>query len=220
MNSHKSPKLDLSSFIAIIIDFDGVIADSERAQMDAWRWALTRFKVAINDEKLIQTVGMKDKEIANVLAEKEHSKEITSRILEAKISKMNEMYKNNQVLPVPGVINFIKKFYRSHILAIATNSSSNRAAKYCESFHIDICFKTIVTGKGELRPKPHPDIYLKALEELALLTQQCVVIEDSIAGLKSAQNAGLKRIGFVNVLDEKTLKKYSNWVIGSFEELI
>jgi HAD superfamily hydrolase (TIGR01509 family) len=52
------------------------------------------------------------------------------------------------------------------------------------------CFDVIVTGDSVRRGKPHPDPYLKATDELRLEPAECLAIEDSNTGARSAEAAG------------------------------
>ncbi len=80
--------------------------------------------------------------------------------------------------------------------AIATASGLDNVKFYIRHLALDKWFKksNIVYDDGSFPGKPAPDIYLKAAGKLALAPSDCVVIEDSYAGLVSARRAGIGKI--------------------------
>lgn len=214
--------MNIENYSAVILDFDGVVIDSENAQLEAWKWALTKHKHHIDEEKLLDTVGLPDEEIVRVLVGND---EISLResVLNSKKIKTEEMFRSGKIKLIDGICEFIELIFTTHTLAIATNS---RLEKIKIAFSLYPCldekyFSTIVTGEGQLRSKPHPDIYLETLRILQLPPNQCLVIEDSIFGLQSAAAAGLSRIGMTTMYDEQILSKYVDvGVIDSFRDLL
>ncbi len=72
----------------------------------------------------------------------------------------------------------------SHDLAVAALTQHNLLSN----------FKTIVTGCQDLKGKPYPDIYLKVAEYLKTPPAACIVIEDTLSGIRAAKNAGMLAI--------------------------
>lgn len=60
----------------------------------------------------------------------------------------------------------------------------------------------MVDGHQVARPKPHPDIYLRAAELLDTLPQDCVVFEDSFTGIEAARAAGMAVVGIGTTHDQ------------------
>lgn len=211
--------VSLYQFTAIVLDFDGVVADSESAQLEAWKWALERHNCQVGQLKPREIVGWIDEEIIGRLLPAGSPEELRLAVLESKVQRMREMYEAFAIPPVPRVIDFIKRKSVTHVLAVATNSRSNRAQLFCESYGISKYLSAIVGGRREVRPKPNPDIYLRLLKELTLSAQDCVVIEDSIPGLQAARLSGMKTIGITTVIEKDDLVPFANWVVDSFEQL-
>jgi HAD superfamily hydrolase (TIGR01509 family) len=80
------------------------------------------------------------------------------------------------------------------IIGMGTSNSYDLAVAALMQHKIHHHFKTIVTGCKELRGKPFPDIYLMAAEELKVNPEQCIVIEDTLSGIRAANNAGMYSI--------------------------
>lgn len=218
MNSRFTGSISIRKFIAIILDFDGVIVDSEKAQLEAWRWALKANGCLVDEVKLRNTVGWKDEEIIKVLVGNS-SANLQSNVLDAKKAKTHEMYESGKIGLVNGAIDFIKRKSETHRIAIASNSSYDRVITFCNSYNLTHYFAAIITGERRFRPKPNPDIYNETVRVLGIEPARCVVIEDSIVGLQAAYAAGINRIGITTLFDYYELLPYSDWVISSFDEI-
>ena len=82
-------------------------------------------------------------------------------------------------------------------VAIASNSANWQVEKAID--HLGLVEKVgsnYFTSEMVNRPKPFPDVYLKASEQTGVAPEHCLVIEDSISGAKSALGAGMYVIGF------------------------
>ena len=67
-------------------------------------------------------------------------------------------------------------------------------------------FDVIITREQVKKPKPDPEIYKEAVKQLNLKPKECIVIEDSVAGVEAAKRAGLFCIAVLNSFKEKDLK--------------
>jgi len=79
-------------------------------------------------------------------------------------------------------------------IGMGTSNSYDLAVAALKQHSLLPYFQTIITGCMELRGKPFPDIYLKAAEEIDVIPRQCIVIEDTLSGIKAAKNAGMHAI--------------------------
>ena len=70
-------------------------------------------------------------------------------------------------------------------------------------------FDKITCGDEIKNLKPDPEIFLKSAEKLALIPDECIVIEDSPAGIQAAYNAGMYGIHVEDLKEaDETIKKY------------
>ena len=85
-------------------------------------------------------------------------------------------------------------------------------------------FDVILTKEDVKYKKPDPEVYLKIINELKIKDKsKCLVIEDSLSGVKAAKNAGLKSIVIYDKYsskDEEEIKKYANYYVKNYKELI
>jgi HAD superfamily hydrolase (TIGR01509 family) len=79
-------------------------------------------------------------------------------------------------------------------IGMGTSNSHDLAVAALRQHSLLNFFQTIVTGCRELRGKPFPDIYLKAAQELETRPEECIVIEDTLSGIRAANSAGMYSI--------------------------
>ncbi|MER8582539.1 HAD-IA family hydrolase [Mesorhizobium sp. M1423] len=109
---------------------------------------------------------------------------------------------------------------------VASNSSLNYIKNALAKTLLAEFFEGRVYSSHDLgKPKPAPDIFLHAASELGFSPAQCVVVEDSLSGIKGAQNAGMSVIGFMgglhcnSVVRERIISAEADYYCSSAEEL-
>lgn len=116
------------------------------------------------------------------------------------------------------------------ILVLATLSPrkivdiyNNINQKLINEFRIYDIFDLILTYEDVTKKKPNPEIYLKVIEKLNVLKEECLIIEDSLEGVKAANNAGIEVLNIVEKSMHKTqsvIDSLSTYKIKDFYELL
>jgi mannitol-1-/sugar-/sorbitol-6-/2-deoxyglucose-6-phosphatase len=75
-------------------------------------------------------------------------------------------------------------------IALASSSPSRLIGAVLARFDLGAAFHAVVSGEQVARPKPAPDIFLRAAEELGVAPSACAVLEDSLAGATAGRAAG------------------------------
>jgi HAD superfamily hydrolase (TIGR01509 family) len=105
---------------------------------------------------------------------------------------------------VPGLRPFLD-LYRGSPMAVATNAEPENVNFVLDRAGLRDYFRVVVDGHQVSRPKPHPDIYLRAASLLEIAPSNCIVLEDSHTGVAAARAAGMRVIGlattYVNLPD-------------------
>jgi HAD superfamily hydrolase (TIGR01509 family) len=105
---------------------------------------------------------------------------------------------------VPGLRPFLD-LYRGSPMAVATNAEPENVNSVLDRAGLRDYFRVVVDGHQVSRPKPHPDIYLRAASLLEIAPSNCIVLEDSHTGVAAARAAGMRVIGlattYVNLPD-------------------
>ena len=185
---------------AFLFDLDGVLIDSEPLHGQAWKKTAALFDLNLTYSQLKLLRGKRRIDCANELVK------LIPKAVEAKhLLNIHKPISRQLILKakvMEGGENLVKRCHKDNIpMALVTSSSF-------ESFQIKTAphkwinlFSVIVLGDDKLlfNGKPAPDPYLLAAKKLNLAPRDCWAVEDSIAGVSSALEAGC----FVFFLKEK-----------------
>ncbi|MCM8816019.1 MAG: HAD family phosphatase [Candidatus Omnitrophica bacterium] len=188
---------------AIIFDFDGVIFDSEILHQKAWEKVFEKFEIAYSADDYLQGIGISDEDfLKQLLKEKKIFGDIND-FLKEKREKLLEL--STQAKPIDGIFQLIQQLHTNYMLAVASNSDKKFVMKLLEINKLVKFFSVILGYQDISKPKPDPEIYIKCARKLGVSNNECVVIEDSPAGIKAAKKAGMKCIALETTLDENNL---------------
>jgi HAD superfamily hydrolase (TIGR01509 family) len=188
-------------FKALIFDMDGVLIDSEPLHNKIEQDMLKELSVNLSPEEHYKFAGM-GIEIWDILEKRygynrkvsvdELYTEKTTRYLKALTSK--------PILPIDGLNELVSHAKgKGMVLAVASSSSLYNIDLVLKAIGLEQYFSLVVSGEQVPRNKPFPDIYLKTAELLNMAPGECIVVEDSANGVRSAKAAGMFCIGFRNM---------------------
>jgi HAD superfamily hydrolase (TIGR01509 family) len=109
-----------------------------------------------------------------------------------------------------------EKKYKKAIVTSSLTAKMNAAMK---KLRLESYFPVVVTADHVARGKPDPACYLLAAQQLQSTPEECVVFEDSLAGITAATRAGMKVVGVATTLAPTLLKQHTQWVIPDFTNL-
>ena len=177
----------------IIFDFDGVIVDSEILAVKAYSKYLINLGYLVNEEQLFNFAGKKTVDVIDTLSEKYHINDKDK--FTSDIFKITSKIYLSDLKIVNGFSNYIKNSNRVHF--IGSNSHKQRIIDGLKIVGLSKYFlpSRIYSFDMVKNPKPHPDIYLKVLNDNMLNINETVIIEDSSVGVKAAKAAGIKVFG-------------------------
>ena len=181
---------------------DGVILDSNPLHRIAWDEYNHRHGVAMT-EAMYQTMYGKrnDEIIRGFLGEHLTDAEVFEHGA-AKERLYRELMAPQVVNAlVPGVAEFIRR-HRDLPMGVATNGERANVDMALNGTGLAKFFRVIVSGGDVVRPKPYPDIYLKAAELLHMAPDRCIVFEDSHAGVQAGLAAGMRVVGVSTTHDD------------------
>ncbi|HKS27743.1 MAG TPA: HAD family phosphatase [Pyrinomonadaceae bacterium] len=203
---------------AIFFDFNGVVIDDERLQLEAYREALGAEDITLTDEDYFGCLGMDDRTFVRAAFERaglEVADEKMSAIIERKTELHRELIKDD--LPLfHGVVTFIKNSSRHYALGLVSMARLVEISHVLERARLDNVFSVIVSAEDVKACKPDPSCYLLALERLnekrraagepLVQAAECLVIEDSPPGIESGRAAGMRTLGVTNTVTEAELR--------------
>jgi beta-phosphoglucomutase len=189
------------SLNACIYDLDGVITDTAKYHYQSWKWVADQLEYNLTEKQNQKLKGIGRKESLDKIL-----KWSGARISEAEksnlLQKKNQMYLEQIDHMTPEEIFEGFKTFNALIkkegIKVAIGSSSRNAIRIIDKLDLVLDFHAIVDGGMTENSKPEPDIFLLAAEKLGVAPEECLVIEDSQAGLTAAKKAGMKSVLFGN----------------------
>ena len=176
----------------IFLDVDGVLVDSERVFNSCWRKAAESEGYSMTYEQALQLRSL-DSGLAKTLFAKWYgNEEAYATIRAARKLIMSDVVSKEPLRAKQGVLEFLDNVKNLPVkIAIVTSSPIGRITTYLESVGIDISlFDSIITTEQVKRGKPFPDVYLYACKATGFNPEECIAVEDSPNGVKSAHDAG------------------------------
>jgi beta-phosphoglucomutase len=183
---------------AIVFDFDGVLANSERIHLAALTQVLSGIGVTLTaDDYFARYLGLDDAGAFELVAE-EHALQLDAAriasLTEQKSVLFDEMITGADVL-FPGARECVRRLAGRYPLGIASGALRHEIESLLAGAGLTECFDFIVASGETPRSKPYPDPYLRAAELHGRPPAVCLAIEDSRWGIESARAAGLRCIG-------------------------
>jgi len=208
----------MSKNLGVIFDMDGVIVDSNPYHKIALNKFCALHGKQLTEEYLIEKIyGRTNKEwITNVFGSMEP--EQLRAYTEEKEALYRDLYKND-IKPVKGLIGFLE-LLNDHKIArsIGTSAPRSNVDFTLSKTHLDKYFEIILDDTFVNLGKPNPEIYIKSCQALGLPARQCIVIEDSLSGIKAGKASGAKVIGITTTHTAQEMAE-TDLVIDDFESL-
>jgi len=184
-----------------IFDLDGVIVDTAHFHFKAWKKTADEIGFDLTEElneklKGVSRVASLQKilEWADVSISQEQFEKITYEKNEDYLSYVRKMTKADIL---PGVYDFIENL-KQRGYPIGLGSASKNAMHILERVELLKMFDVIVDGNSVTKAKPDPEVFLNAAKLLTIQPQDCIVFEDSEAGIQAANIAKMTSIGIGN----------------------
>lgn len=192
------------SIKAVIFDMNGTIVDDEPIHEEAMRKVCKAHGINISHEEFVKEyIGRPDNECFQKIIRKNAIKGVPAAELMGQKNKEYLSFIHSKKFPerlkiVSGVSRLVKSLQEHFRLALATGARREEAVMILSLFKIKKFFSVIVTAEDVSRGKPDPEPYKLALHKLGMRPEECVAIEDSPNGIRSAKRANIYCIGFHN----------------------
>jgi beta-phosphoglucomutase-like phosphatase (HAD superfamily) len=188
---------------AVVFDMDGVLIDAKEWHYHALNRALEHFGYAISRaEHLSSFDGLPTRRKLEMLSQERG----LPKGLHKFINDLKQQYTVDQVHVSCHPI-FVHEYTLSNLkargykLGLASNSIKSTVALMMQKSNLASYLDVMLSNEDVTQPKPHPDIYLKAAELLGVPPAQCLVVEDNVNGIKSAEAAGCPLLVVQSVFD-------------------
>ena len=211
---------------AIIFDFNGVISDDEPIHLSSMLRVLEEEGIRIPLEEYSSKFLGRDDRDCFQLAFEQMGRFINSEELSSLIQRKSAYYRQSiqrELKIFPGVVSFIRQAGLYYELAVASGALRSEIEFVLGRLGLRDQFRCVVSSHDIDRGKPEPDIFLKALEGInssgqrgTIFPPECLVIEDSQAGVQAALSAGMRCLAVTNTYSAKDLAA-AHQVVASLE---
>lgn len=180
---------------AVIFDMDGLLVDTERLAMRALGAAASSMGVDVPEAFHRALIGVPADACRRVAAARCGPGFSVQAYFESADRYMAEMIEAGQLRPKPGVIELLAWLEERRVpKAVTTSSARTKAMHHLWMTGILNRFDAVVARDDVGRGKPHPDLYLHAVEGLGVPTGRCLALEASYDGVRAAHAAGVPAI--------------------------
>jgi beta-phosphoglucomutase len=203
---------------AIFFDFNGVIIDDERLQMEAYKEVLREHNIELTAADYYSALGLDDKGFVRFAFERA-GKRLSDDVLKGVLAAKGVLHRKaiEDELPLfPGVVTFLKATALHYPIGIVSMSTRDEIEYVLNRAGLLELFSVVVSTEDVNRTKPAPDCYLTGFGKLndkrrgarllPLLANECLVIEDSPPGIQSGAGAGMRTLGVTNTVGENELR--------------
>jgi len=193
--------LTISNGLGLIFDMDGVILHSNPHHLEAWKTYLAQQGVAPSALRPETMYGKRNDQILGDMFPGESQEQIAQRSRDKEAVYRDRMGPLLEQRLTPGLREVLEA-NRHRPIAMGTNAERANADFVLDAARLRPYFWTTVDGWMVERPKPAPDIYLRAAHELGLAPRNCIIFEDSYSGVAAGLAAGARVVGITSTHDD------------------
>lgn len=175
----------------VLFDFDGVIADTEESNVKYLGKALAVFGISITPEEKARMVGRNDPRILEGILRRAQPPVTLEQLLEERRRQGNTYEDDPDLVPTPGVTQFLRRLRAAgKRTALVSSTSARLILAALNRLGLTGLFDVIVCGDMVSEKKPSPECYRKAIDLLGARPEECVIVEDSPVGIRAGKAAG------------------------------
>jgi beta-phosphoglucomutase len=201
-----------------IFDLDGVIVDTAKHHFLAWQRLASQLGIEFTPEHNEQLKGVsrvKSLDLILKLGKIEALQEDKNKwLIQKNTEYLSYIEKIDQTEILPGVLSVLN-YLKEHQQNIVLGSASKNARPILEKTGIIHYFDAIVDGNDVTNAKPDPEVFLQGAKKMNVTPNNCIVFEDSVAGIQAANMANMISIG----IGEKEVLHEAQFVFPNFTHI-
>jgi beta-phosphoglucomutase-like phosphatase (HAD superfamily) len=222
--------IKLRDFKALILDMDGVVADTEPIFFDAFQILLGEHDITLSQEYLFSLVGHSTKKnIEDISADFKLKMDV-----DASLRQLDETYlrllQAKSIAATDGIWRLIRESKKNGMkLGLCTSSSRTQTDTLLRQIWLSDqppyrgpheVLDAVLTGDDVSKKKPDAEPYVKITGQLKVQPSECLVIEDSVSGIRSAKSAGCICVALRTPYNRELDLSLADRVIDRLEDLI
>lgn len=176
-------------FKALLFDFDGTVADTMPAHLEAWNKSLAVYNLTLSRDQHQAWAGRPTKMIVQMLSEMHKIEIPADEFLKAKEVLFFDSLA--AVKDIPTVVEIIKFYHGKVPMAVVTGSRRKPVTRVLQHLGLEQYFDLLVCAEDYENGKPAPDCFLQAAHALKVDPKDCLAFEDAVLGIQAAHAAGM-----------------------------
>lgn len=186
----------MSAVRAVLWDMDGTLIDSEEFHWISWRDTMANEGISITHEQFLSSFGQRNDSIIPRWLGSSSTPERVERISVAKEEMYRKLIRKHGMAMLPGVAGWVHRLHdEGWVQAIASAAPRPNIDVVLEALSAGHYFQGIVSAEDVHKGKPDPEVYLIAASRVGATPARSIVVEDAVAGVEGARNAGMRSIG-------------------------
>lgn len=203
LNMHVNNQPDRKSW-AVIFDMDGTLVATTEADFLAWQQLFALYGKQLSYDDYYPLLGRKSADVVQIGLGL--SGKAAEEAMARKMSLFAGIVEEKGVETLPDVRNLLEQLQEAGVpMALATSSRKKKMELVMQTAALDRFFTVFVTGEEVDRGKPDPQIFQLAAERLQMPAAQCVVVEDTVSGIKAAKAAGMACVAISSTHEREEL---------------
>jgi HAD superfamily hydrolase (TIGR01509 family) len=179
-------------FSAVIFDMDGTMLDTERTYREVFNRAAADCAVDFPESLHFELLGRNSKDTQRLLAARWNDEALCERFLERCRHHHTACFDAQPLVMKPGLLELLDFLEERNVPKIvATSTRRSNAIPRLTKASLLHRFLTVTTGDQVEHGKPAPDLFLLAAKTINISPAECLVLEDSEAGVDGAHAAGM-----------------------------
>ena len=206
---------------AVIFDLDGVVIQTEEIWDEVREAYATEQGARYDAEAQRAMMGMSSLEWSAYMNEELGMPVEPVEISAEVVRRMEARYRERLPL-IEGAVEAVERLAARWPLGLASSSNRPLIDAVLELSGLAACFAATVSSEEVERGKPAPDVYLECARRLGVAPTGCAAIEDSHAGIRSAESAGMRVIAIPNPTypPDPDALAHADVVLPSLDELV
>lgn len=206
---------------AVIFDWDGTLADTKKPVVQSFQKVLAKVGCVVGNVTIERWVGIGTKKTFEKVLE-----ECNMRFDQVMLAKLvSEKIKiqlglTNEVTLFDGAIELLENLYGKTKIGLATMSPRKVVETLLLEKKIRSFFDMVFSADDIINPKPNPEVFLVSAKSLGVKPEECIVVEDSVFGVRAAKIAKMKCVAVSSgAYNRKELEKEEpDIIVGSLVE--
>lgn len=195
---------------AFLFDLNGTMIDDMHYHISAWHKILNDLGANITYEESKANCYGKSAELIGRILPGKFTDEEAYQIGFDKEATYREMFRPHLKL-MPGLDQFLEQAYQAGIqMAIGSAGIMPNLTFVTEGLQIGHYFQTLVSADDVVNSKPDPETYLICAERLGVKPSECIVFEDALKGVESAERAGMPCVVITSIHEAAEFAGFNN----------